>query len=230
MTATHDGATGWRVTSMADGVRDGHDREFCHSQLHGGVPSRTVGGLAVCAGCRDQAEKNLVELPQLYDMCAHVLDVRPAKPQERVSGSRPHGIVLRDAVVRIRSDIAGVLTSWCGLVAAERGVPRPGDLSISRLSTYVLVHFGWLTAHPAGADFTDELAALADRARAVLAPEPATEPSLGPCLRPGCDWTLRADEHPPKRIRCEAGHEWPPEKWLLLQRGGRVDTGAEGGE
>ena len=215
---------------MADGVSDRHDREFCRGRRHEGAPSRTADGLAICAGCRDRAEENLVELPQLYDMCAYILDVRPPKPQERVSGHRPHGIVLRDAVVGIRSDILGVLASWCALVAAERGVPGPDELCIPRLSTFVLVHFEWLTAHPAGADFTDELAALADRARAVLAPEPAAELSLGPCRRPDCGWTLRADEHPPKLIRCEAGHEWPPEQWLLLLRDDRLDSTVEGGE
>jgi hypothetical protein len=214
---------------MAEGVRDGDDREFCRSQRHGGVPSRTIDTMTVCVDCRDEAEGNLVELPQLYDMCAYVLDMRQAKPAERVSGTRPRGIVLRDAVVGIRSDILGVLASWCGLVSSERGVPGPDELSIPRLSTFVLVHFRWLTAHPAGPDFTDELSALADRARAVLTPEPVDEMSLGPCPRPGCGWTLRAEGHPLKRIRCEAGHEWPPDQWLLL-RGGRLDSSVEGGE
>lgn len=220
---------GWRVTAMAEGVLDGNELEFCRSQRHGGVPSRIAERLAICVECRDQAEENLVELPQLYDMCAYMLDVRPQKPQERVSGHRPQGIVLRDAVVNIRSDILGVLASWCGLVASERGVPGPDELSIPRLSTFVLVHFGWLTAHPAGADFTDELAALADRARAVLTPEPAPGMPLGPCPHPGCGWTLRADGNPPKRICCEGGHEWPPSQWLLLG-GRRRGTSVEGAE
>ncbi|MGB3442447.1 MAG: hypothetical protein WBA97_27210 [Actinophytocola sp.] len=214
---------------MDDGERDSQDLRFCRSQRHGGVASRTAAGLSICTECRDEAEENLVELPQLYDMCAYMLDVPRQQPRERVSGHRPRGIVLRDAVVSIRSDILGVLASWCGLVASERGVTGPDELSIPRLSTFVQIHFGWLTAHPAGADFTDELAALAERARAVLTPDPLTVMPLGPCPRPGCGWTLRAEGHPPKRILCEAGHEWPPDQWLLL-RGGRLDSSREGGE
>lgn len=222
---------------MADGVHDGvpdrvheDDRELCLSQRHRGVLPDAVVGLRICTGCREQAEENLVELPELYNTCAYALDVRPTKPQERVRGHRPRGIVLRDAVVSIRSDILCVLASWCSLAATERGVPGPDELSIPRLSSFTLIHFGWLIAHPAGADFTDELAELVDRARAVLAPEPAPESSLGPCPRPGCGWTLHADEHPPKRIHCGAGHEWPPEQWLLLLRGGGPDATVEGGE
>jgi hypothetical protein len=215
---------------MSEGVHDNHDREYCRSRRHSSVSSRTVDTLAICRECHDQAEENLVELPKLYDMCAYMLDVRAPKPQERVSGHRPRGIVLRDAVVSIRSDILGVLASWCGLVASERGVPGPDELSIPRLSTFVLVHFRWLTAHPAGADFTDELAVLADRAREVLTPDPVTELNLGPCLRPGCGGTLRTEGHPLQRISCEAGHEWPPDQWLQLLRDGGQDSSVEGGE
>lgn len=210
---------------MAEMVRDGDDGQPCRSQRHAGLRPSTVPGLAICDECRDEAEENLVDLPALYDMCAYVLDSRRPQPRERVSGHRPRGIVLRDAVVGIRSDILGVLASWCGLVTSERGVPGPDELSIPRLSTFVLVHFGWLTAHPAGADFTDELTALAERAREVLKPEPLMEMALGPCARPGCGWTVRAEGHPPKRIRCDAGHEWPPEQWLLLRGGHSLEGG-----
>jgi hypothetical protein len=202
----------------------------CASQRHRDTAPATVPDLAVCPQCREDAEENLVELPKMYDMCAYVLDGRRRQLRERVRGHRPRGIVLRDEVVAVRSDILGVLASWCGLVTSERGVPGPDELAVSHLSTFVLVHFGWLTAHPAGADFTDELTALAERARAALTPEPVAKPlPLGPCPRPGCGWTVRAEGHPPRRIRCEAGHELPPHQWLLL-RGGRLDASMEGGE
>jgi len=217
---------------MAKRVREIPDRQICRSHRHDGAgdPSRTVPGLAICAECRDEVEEDLLELPALYDMCAYMLDLRRPRPRERVSGHRPHGIVLRDAVVSIRSDILGVLASWCGLVSSERGVTGPDELSIRRLSTFMLVHFRWLTAHPAGPDFADELASLAEVAREVLKPEPVTELALGPCASPGCGWTVRAQGDPPKRVRCDAGHEWPPDQWLLLRGDQRLDTSLDGGE
>lgn len=215
---------------MVERVRDNEEGALCLSQRHGGIPSRTVPGLAICAECRKDAEESLLELPVLYDMCAYVLDARHTQPRERVSGRRPGGIVLRDAVVSIRSDILGVLASWCGLVTSERGVSGPDELSIPRLSTFVLIHFGWLTAHSAGPDFADELTLLADRAREVLQPEPRAEMDLGPCTHPGCGWTVRAEGHPPTRVRCDAGHEWPPEKWLLLRDEHRFDSSRESEE
>jgi hypothetical protein len=199
------------------------DLSPCRSRrhAHGGNPPRVVPGIELCGECRDRAEESLVELPELYEMCAYVLDPHRPQPRERVSGSRPHGIVLRDAVVTVRSDILGVLASWCGLVTTERGVAGPDELSIRRLTSFVQVHLTWLVAHPAAADFADELGDLADAAREVLAPDTDVEFDLGPCPRPGCAWTVRAEGHPPRRIRCDAGHEWPPEQWLLLL--GRLD-------
>jgi hypothetical protein len=199
------------------------DLSPCRSRrhAHGGTPPRVVPGIELCGECRDRAEESLVELPELYEMCAYVLDPHRPQPRERVSGSRPHGIVLRDAVVTVRSDILGVLASWCGLVTTERGVAGPDELSIRRLTSFVQVHLTWLVAHPAAADFADELGDLADAAREVLAPDTDVEFDLGPCPRPGCAWTVRAEGHPPRRIRCDAGHEWPPEQWLLLL--GRLD-------
>jgi len=218
---------------MAEPVHDIQDRHFCRSRRHDGdaTPPRTAPGLAICADCREQAEEDLLELPGLYDMCAYMLDTR-GKPQlrERVSGRRRRGIVLREAVVNVRSDVLGVLASWCGLVANERGVPGPDELSVPRLSTFVLIHFGWLTAHPAASEFADELAELADGARAVLQPDNDTEIELGPCARPGCGWTVRAEGHPPRRVRCDAGHEWPPEQWLLLRGGHHQLDSREGKE
>ena len=204
------------------------DLSPCRSRRHagGGTPPRVVPGIELCGECRDRAEESLVELPELYEMCAYVLDPRRPQPRERVSGSRPHGIVLRDAVVTVRSDILGVLASWCGLVTTERGVAGPDELSIRRLTTFVQVHLTWLVAHPAAADFADELGDLSDAAREVLAPDTDVEFDLGPCTRPGCAWTVRAEGHPPRRIRCDAGHEWPPEQWLLLL--GRLDEHADG--
>lgn len=208
------------------------DSPVCRGTRHTGIDPGTAPGRTICDECVHSAEENLLELPALYDMCAYVMDARHPRhrERERVSGNRPGGIVLREAVVGIRSDILGVFASWCGLVTSERGVTGPDELSISRLSTFMLIHFGWLTAHPAGPDFVDELCSLADRAHEVLTPEPLTRMVLGPCARPGCGCTVRAEGHPPRRIRCDAGHEWSPDQWLLLRSGHRSDSFPEGGK
>lgn len=212
MTTTKDTAQGSRPAGSA-----------CRSRRHDvpGCRPRVAPGLEICAECRDQAEEHLVDLPVLYEMCAYELDLRRPAPRERVSGYRPHGIVLRDTVVAVRADIQGVLTSWCGLVTSERGVLGPDQLSVRQLTRFVAVHLNWLTRHPAAPDLVDELADLFGAAREVLRPPDEQRRVLGPCAHPGCGLMVLAHPGPDNgaadRVSCEAGHVWRPEHWLLLR-------------
>lgn len=200
------------------------DRLPCRGRRHHGqaLPTPVGPGLRVCVGCRDQLEEDLLELPGWYDLCAHVLDLRGSPhAAERVRGSRPRGIVLRDAVVTVRSDILGVLASWCGLVAAERGVTGPDELSIRRLTTFVAIHLNWLVAHPAAADLVDEMGMLVTSARQVVRPDEGVRVELGRCAREGCEEPVIAESGTENqltyRVACDAGHVVRPQEWLLLR-------------
>lgn len=207
----------------------------CPSKQHSGDarPPRVDAGRTVCAACRSRVEEDLVELPGLYELCAYMLDLRRHHLRERVSGHRPRGIVLNDTVVTIRSDILGVLASWCALVANERGVTGPDELSIRRLSSFLAIHLTWLTEHPSAPDLVDELAELRRSADEVLRPSAGHSMELGRCARPGCGRVVRAEGHaegePPHQVRCEAGHVWTPDQWLQLW-GGHRGAKAEGAE
>jgi hypothetical protein len=196
----------------------------CPSRRHDDLDRRPDAGrgIVVCAACRDQAEEALIEMPEWYEICAHVLDLRrPPQLRERVNGHRPRGIVLRDAVVTVRSDMLGVLASWCGLVVAERGVTGPDELDIRRLTGFLAIHLNWLLAHPAAPEMVDELGELVRAARDVVHPPTGFRTELGRCTEPGCSAIVRA-EGPieggePSRVGCDAGHEWGPDQWLLLR-------------
>lgn len=198
------------------------DGRTCGSRRHHGQddPPRVGRGLQICVDCRNQVEEHLVGLPEWYEICAHMLDICRPQLRERVSGHRPHGIVLRDAVVTVRSDILGVLASWCGLVVGERGVPGPDELSIRELVTFIAIHLNWLTEHLAAPDLVDELEELSRAARAVVQPSNGSHVELGHCAESGCDAVVRAERpngQDQDRVACDAGHVWRPEQWLLLK-------------
>lgn len=204
----------------------------CPTTRHDGDthPPRVAPGRMICAECRDQVEEDLVELPGLYELCAHMLDPRRQHIRERVSGYRPRGIVLNDAAVTIRTDILGELASWCALVANERGVSGPDELSIRRLTSFLAVHLDWLTEHPSAPDLADELAELARSAGEVLLrPSAGHSLEVGRCAHPGCDRLVRAECEPSYQVSCEGGHVWTPDQWLLLWGGPRRPT-TEGAE
>jgi hypothetical protein len=211
----------------------GHDDQpTCRSRRHEpGQAPPLAPGIGICAPCREIAEKTLIELPALFDMCAHALDLRSNQPRERVSGHRPRGIVLRDAVVSVRSEILGVLAAWCGLITTERGVLGPDELAIRKLVGFLAIHVHWLCQHPAAPDFVDELTSLVDAATEAMKPETGFRVAVGTCLSPDCDRLVYAEAHregaDPYEVSCEAGHVWAPRHWLELR--GRTGAPRHGG-
>jgi hypothetical protein len=213
-----------------DARQDYGDQPTCRGRRHEpGTAPLLAKGLCVCPACRDLAEEILIELPSLFDMCAHVLDLRPNGFRERVSGHRPHGIVLRDAVVSVRSEILGVLASWCGLVISERGVPGPDELAVRKLVGFLGIHLQWLFQHPNAPDLVDELTELSEAVSAALRPDTGFRVAVGICPMAECGRTVHAEAHregaEPYEVACEAGHVWAPEHWLSLRGKREKDNG-----
>lgn len=215
-------APGREVVTMGITADDGYQDHVCRSLRHKDTlyPPELSGTHTICAGCRERLEEDLLELPALYELCAHMLDPRRQHLGERVSGRRPRGIALNEAVVTVRTDILGVLASWCGLVSVERAVPGPDELGIRQLTTFLTIHLGWLTEHPSAPDFVDEVVDISTSAQELLHPSTGGPLTLGQCARPGCEEIVRAagytDGEPPYRLSCAAGHAWAPDEWLLL--------------
>jgi hypothetical protein len=211
--------------------------QICRSLRHKDAlyPAELSGRRTICAGCRERLEEDLLELPALYELCAHMLDLRRHHLGERVGGHRPRGIALNEAVVTVRTDILGVLASWCGLVSVDRAVPGPDELGIRQLTTFLTIHLGWLSEHPSAPDLVDEVMEIATSAQELLRPRAGSPLTLGQCARPGCEEVVRAegyvDGEPPYRLSCAAGHAWAPNEWLLLWGGSnRHKRSPEGAE
>ncbi len=186
--------------------------------------SRQVApGLRLCLECRDRLVDDLAELSKLYELSEEALVQRRHCVVERVRGGSPDGILLNDAVVQARSDMFRTLVSYAGMVVNERGVTGPDQREILRLAAFLTVHADWLAAHTTATDIASEIANLVKSAHAAINPNLVTRIELGLCGQPGCDQTVYAvvrteDELSPTQVSCEAGHVWPPHRWLLLGR------------
>jgi hypothetical protein len=192
----------------------------CGADIH----TREVAlGLRLCPACRAQVARHLAGLPALYQECALDLCHHGSRGTERLTGWWPGGISLNEAVMTVRSEMTGVLVSWCQLVVGERGVPDPGHLDLGQLANFLRTHLKWLAGHAAAGDFAAEIAGLFAAAGEVTSPSPGLTLDLGPCAEPCCDRILRATiggpgETPAHQVRCDAGHIWAPAQWLLLGR------------
>ncbi|MCI3278543.1 hypothetical protein [Streptomyces cylindrosporus] len=151
---------------------------------------------------------------------------------ERISGTRSVGTRLDERVLSLRAQIADLLSSWAGLVVAERRSTTAPGLEVPALLRFLGSQVRWLSEHPAGPDLDVELAVLVDSSRSLFGPQ-VHRVSLGVCCHPGCTAPLFAllsgtRDSAFSRVICDTGHTVPPAQWLLLSARARMamDEGA----
>jgi hypothetical protein len=197
-------------------------RGCAHVRRADADPVPGESGLAVCPACRERTGADLADLPRLYDECESLLIAAPRALAEKVSGRVATDVHLNESAVAVRSDIVAILASWAGLIVAERAVAKPVRRDVAMLAGFVARHLDWLFAHPAAADFADEVTALAKLARRTAQPGAQIHLELGKCVRPGCESTLFATTHGDGgvaltgHVRCDSGHVWEAHQWLPL--------------
>jgi hypothetical protein len=185
------------------------DLSRCGSRRHLDEPCvPTVRpGYLLCDTCLEGVENALVDLPDWY--------------AERVRSAGEHGRGMRADVVQVASDSVEVLSSWCGVVVAQRGVPAPEPSTITLLAGFLAVHLQWLTSRSTAGEFADDLMFIDQAMRRVVRPEAALSAPLGPCPWPGCGEQLYATARQSaedRQVGCVAGHRWPPNQWLTSIR------------
>lgn len=189
-----------------------------------GRPYPAAPGLRLCSSCCHRLRRNLTELPALYHECAPPFARASCSAPEKVSGSRTAPPPVSEKAIVVRSELTALLTSWSETVVHERRVTRPKRRSIEDLVGFLLVHLEWLMAHQAAADFADEIRQKAGTARRIAYPDPLPRLDLAKCARPGCGGALSAvhgeegTAEQGTRLRCDAGHVWKADQWLMLVR------------
>lgn len=206
---------------------EGHECGTRQAELHGGGrhPGRTVGGYRLCVACHRRLTAGIGLLPELYRDCERVLGGAAAKGlRERTGGGPLPGMPFNPAAAETRAAILGVLGSWSGLVAQQRGLVPP-ERSIGTLSAFLLRHADWLAGHPAAAEATREVARLVGRARRVAHPDQIRRIVLGDCVEPGCEGRLSAvvragatAAHPTVQCDAQPRHTWAGHQWTQLRR------------
>lgn len=214
----------------AGGVRNG--KLLCvgiHCQLRyesGRSRQRVLNGSRICPVCRDKLASGLLSLAGLYAECGRLLDASgggASQLRAKVSGGLP-GLPFNARAAETRTEILDVLESWSAMVADERRVspPRRGVVD---LAEFLRRHVDWLTAHPAAAEATEEVARLVRSARQVVDPVRMRRVPIGTCVEKGCGGQLHAvmslnESSAPARISCDVDsrHSWSEHQWYELSR------------
>ncbi|MGW8761789.1 hypothetical protein ACWGN5_04715 [Streptomyces sp. NPDC055815] len=190
----------------------------------GRAPGVVGDGKRLCAGCVVRLTGGLARLPRLYEECGLLLGGSD-RPRERTSGGgAAPGLPFNTAAAEARSVIVGVLRSWAGLVVGERVVAAPRD-TVAGVVGFLIRHAGWLAAHEAAGELSEEVARAVRRARYVVEPSPGRGMRVGACVVAGCAGALtavaRADRaDTPVEIGCgaDASHRWTAQEWMALSR------------
>lgn len=179
----------------------------------------------LCRPCREQLQRHLVTIPELYAGLEAALLLAPVAG-DRVTGSGTPGIPLNVEAVEARAEIRGTLAAWADLTAEARGV-RPVRRTVPALGGFLHRHLDWLATHPAAGDLVNEVAALMRRGVRIAQPPTERYISLGACIEPSCPGSLIGVVHDPDAllpsvVECDtdSAHRWPPGRWNALRRPG----------
>ncbi|MFE6270233.1 hypothetical protein ACFVQ9_15785 [Streptomyces goshikiensis] len=189
-----------------------------------------MAGARLCSACVLRLTGDLTQLPHLYEECGLLLG-GTVRPRERTSGGGASvpGLPFNTAAAEARSLILGVLRSWAGLVVGERAVAAPRSTA-AEVAEFLMRHAGWLAAHDAAGELSEEAARAVRRGRYVIDPSPGRGRRVGTCVVAGCRGELsavvltgRADL--PVEVSCAAdpAHRWPAREWMVVSRGAPSD-------
>ncbi|WP_136314435.1 hypothetical protein [Actinomyces procaprae] len=175
------------------------DRDGQLVECRGCLPRPAEDGACLCSWCVGRLTSTVTGLPGLVDHLLLMAEPSVSSPSGHTdagsSGARPGEGMLYPAPLVVLDDLHAMVATWCGEVAAERGVtpPTPG---LSRWTvpdtdgeaepigpaepggTAVLVewlapHLEWITAQPWSGDLLSDLGTATARA---LARWPMAEP------------------------------------------------------
>lgn len=191
------------------------DRVLCATHRHG--EAEPAPGLRICWPCANRIHHHVTDLARLWRDITTL--TAPGATAPRGGGRRgPNSSAPTDLdALDTKNATADLITSWCRLVADERGFKLPHPHIPTRI-TWLASNTDWLAAHETIADFASEIAhartqlrSLAGEAltRIAWCQEPHPDPQIdGPCGGPlihypgsvtpvrcgdcGADWTAGA--------------------------------------
>lgn len=138
----------------------------------------------VCMACADKLSVALGDVRALWEELDTVLtkQARYAAAEAR-RGER--SLPFNPEASEIGWVLRNTLSTWCRLIAEERGKALPED-NPAAVARWMLSHVTWLRHHRAGADAVDEITSVVHKVRCII-DRPAERIYAGPCQDCGGD-------------------------------------------
>lgn len=105
-------------------------------------PRRAADGLYLCAGHQGELEQLIAEMPVRADDLGRAAGA---------SGPRPPGshseLSVDEPAARHRAHMAGVVASWCRVVAEDHHITPPRSAGLADTCPWLIPHLGWCAAN-----------------------------------------------------------------------------------
>jgi len=152
---------------------------------------RPVGDGYTCQGCADKLSRALGDVPALWDELDVVLtrQSRYSDPEGR-GGSK--ALPFNPTASEVGWVLRNTLSTWCKLIAEERGRELPTEDHPAVVAKWLLWHKDWLRHHRAGADCVEEILSVVREVRKAV-DRPAPRVYAGPCAECNGDMYAKPD-------------------------------------
>lgn len=187
---------------------------------------RPVGDGYVCQRCADRLERALGDVPALWEELDTVLtkQARYAAAEAR-RGER--SLPFNPEASEIGWVLRNTLSTWCRLIAEERGKPLPED-NPPAIAKWLLNHTTWLRHREFGHQAVEEITSVVGQVRKMV-DRPAERIYAGPCKDCGKDMYGKPDASSVDCRPCGLSYDVTEmREWMRAQVYGRLVTAREG--
>lgn len=190
------------------------------------VCGRLVGDGWTCQRCADKLSVALGDVPALWEQLDVVL-TRQARYSDPEGRGGEKAVPFNIKASELGSALRGLLSTWCRLIAEERGKDLPEDHPAA-VARWLLNQVTWLRHHRAGGEAVDEITTAVNEVRRIV-DRPAERIYAGPCADCGGDMYGKPDAASVECRPCGLEYDVAGRvAWMKSQVYGRLVTAKEG--
>lgn len=190
------------------------------------VCGRPVGDGWTCQRCADRLSVALGDVPALWEQLDIVL-TRQARYSDPEGRGGEKAVPFNIKASELGSALRGLLSTWCRLIAEERGKDLPEDHPAA-VARWLLNQVTWLRHHRAGGEAVEEITDAVNAVRRAV-DRPAERIYAGPCADCGGDMYGKPDAASVECRPCGLEYDVAGRvAWMKSQVYGRLVTAKEG--
>lgn len=152
---------------------------------------RPVGDGYCCQTCADKLSRALGDVPALWEELDTVL-TKQARYAAAEFRRGEQALPFNPTASELGWALRNTLSTWCRLIAEERGKALPEEDSPPAVARWLLSHVTWLRHHRAGAEAVEEITSVVKAIRHAV-DRPAPRVYAGPCADCGGDMFGKPD-------------------------------------